>query len=255
MTEQTETSEKAPPSPVENKPDDSEPTAKIETSAILLMMLLFCDFMLVALSPPGPNSDSMTKFFAAMTAGIAAFWFVGSANLPTKWGTYTGGFALFICVLGSFTSHDIEEGCNISVYAEPSQWQCSGVFVRPDQQIVVTPDKLSQWHVTKSTKKTRSLQCSADGTQKIPSKNAIVPSARIGALIARIGEQDSRPFEVGLNEGRAPIGGPLKGGYLYLMCNDDYYGDNSGSISVSLQKSWKTPILIEGFNRISGLLR
>jgi PA-IL-like protein len=73
------------------------------------------------------------------------------------------------------------------------------------------------------------------GTPALTSPQYPVPSAMAGALIGKVG--NSAPFLIGSNT--QPITMPADGG-LMLGINDDGFGDNTGSFSVTIIPTTQT---------------
>jgi hypothetical protein len=66
------------------------------------------------------------------------------------------------------------------------------------------------------------------GTNRRP-----IPTAGVGALIGYILQANGQPSQVFLVGSQATLTTPVDG-RLYLLVNDDNYGDNSGSFSARI---------------------
>ena len=105
-------------------------------------------------------------------------------------------------------------------------WQDTGVQVQTGDQVTIIqvggawtcwgPDEVS-------------FDANGDANMDL-NENAMLPSAFIGALIGRIGEEDGHVFSVGR---WGMITSPSEG-TLFLAMNDGYYEDNAGLITVQI---------------------
>ncbi len=113
----------------------------------------------------------------------------------------------------------------VSVDARKSDWTDSGIQVQKGDVITI---------YASGTVNHGGPNCGADGNSNLtPYGDAVVPSARYGALVGKIGTAE--PIVVGSNyEVVAP-----RNGNLQFLVNDSGYNDNSGyfQLQVTLKKN------------------
>ncbi len=116
-------------------------------------------------------------------------------------------------------------GTLLDVHAE-QLWQDTGVQVQAGDDLTIL-QVAGEW-----TYRQPDIEMfDANGNRELPLQaNAPLPSAPVGTLIGRIGEDGSPVFSVGRwGVYQAPVGGKL-----YLAMNDNGYGDNAGFITVQI---------------------
>lgn len=99
-------------------------------------------------------------------------------------------------------------------------WVDTGISVRPGQRIRFQANGKVRWGPGRTD--------GPDGEKKSPyNASRPLPNRQAGALIGRV--ENESPFFIGGDSGEIRVRG---GGRLYLMINDDYRQDNSGSFRV-----------------------
>jgi hypothetical protein len=105
------------------------------------------------------------------------------------------------------------------------EWVDAGITVKRGQRI--TFNATGQVFASRDN----SAASNADGVLA-PNANAAVPSAKVGALVGKVGD-NGQPFLIGAN--RDAITMPATG-RLMLGVNDDNHDDNSGSFNVAISR-------------------
>jgi hypothetical protein len=104
-------------------------------------------------------------------------------------------------------------------------WQDTGVQVQPEDRVTIVQVGGAWTHDRSGVE-----VYDANGFAGLTQEDAQLPSAPIGTLIARMGEDDAHTFSVG----RWSVLTAPAGGILYLAMNDNVYGDNDGFVTVQI---------------------
>ena len=117
------------------------------------------------------------------------------------------------------------QGTRVDVQAT-QLWQATGIQVEQGDRIVIVQVG-GAWHHWGSTEK--AYDANGDPSSELH-EGRTLPSALVGTLIGRVGENEKDVFPVG----RWGVITAPAGGILYLSMNDSGYDDNSGFITVQI---------------------